>query len=133
MTQQKKLLLDFLKENPDTPFTVEELTQQLESVSEHTPGKSTVYRIIGQLVESGTVKRFVKGNSRHFLYQLAGGEECHHHLHLKCTSCGKLLHMGHSLSNQVLSEILGESDFSVAVESTTLFGCCKDCKLIKEG
>ncbi len=133
MTQQKKLLLDFLKSHPDTPFSVEELTKQLESTSETTPGKSTVYRLIGQLVESGTVKRFVKGNSRQFLYQIAGGEECHHHLHLKCTSCGKLLHMGHSLSNQVLSEILGESDFSVEVESTTLFGCCRDCKLIKEG
>ena len=133
MTQQKKLLLDFLKQNPDTPFSVEQLSQQLENSLPEPPGKSTVYRIIGQLVESGTVKRFVKGNSRQFLYQLAGGEECHHHLHLKCNQCGKLLHMGHSLSDRVLSEILGESDFSVAVESTTLFGCCKDCKLVEEG
>ncbi|MBR3766863.1 MAG: transcriptional repressor [Clostridia bacterium] len=128
-TQQKEMLLDFLKKHPDTPFSVEELSDELASSSPSAPGKSTVYRLIGQLVDNGTVKRFVKGNSRQFLYQIAGGEECRHHLHLKCTECGKLLHMGHELSEKVLSNILGESDFTVKVDSTTLFGCCKDCKL----
>ena len=111
---------------------IDELSQRLSAVYPDAPGKSTIYRLIGQLVEKGTVKRFVRGNSRQFLYQLAGSEECHSHLHLKCTECGKLLHMGHSLSEQLLSDILGESDFSVKVDSTTLFGCCKDCR-IKEG
>ena len=131
-THQKDILLSFLKENKDTPMGIDELSERLSAVSADAPGKSTIYRLIGQLVEKGTVKRFVKGNSRQFLYQLAGSEECHSHLHLKCTECGKLLHMGHTLSEQLLSDILGESDFSVKVDSTTLFGCCKDCR-IKEG
>lgn len=131
-THQKEMLLDFLKNHPDGQFSVEELTEEMEKLFSDAPGKSTVYRLIGQLVDKGTVKRFVKGNSRQFLYQIAGSEECHLHLHLKCTECGKLLHMGHALSEQVLSEILGESNFTVKVDSTTLFGCCKDCKL-KEG
>ena len=128
-THQKEMLLEFLRKNPDTPYSVEELASALEKEYEDAPGKSTVYRLIGQLVDKGTVKRFVKGNSRQFLYQLAGGEECHHHLHLKCTECGKLLHMGHELSEKVLANILGENDFTVEPDSTTLFGCCKDCKL----
>ena len=131
-THQKDILLSFLKENKDTPMGIDELSQRLSAVYPDAPGKSTIYRLIGQLVEKGTVKRFVRGNSRQFLYQLAGSEECHSHLHLKCTECGKLLHMGHTLSEQLLSDILGESDFSVKVDSTTLFGCCKDCR-IKEG
>ncbi len=128
-THQKEMLLDFLKKHPDTPFSIENLAELLEKECIDAPGKSTVYRLMGQLVDKGTVKRFVKGNSRQFLYQLAGSEECHHHLHLKCTECGKLLHMGHTLSEQLINEILGENDFSVAPDSTTLFGCCKDCKL----
>lgn len=127
-THQKEVLLSFLKNNPDKPFSVEELALALEKEFSDPPGKSTVYRLVGQLVESGTVKRFVKGNSRQFLYQISGGEECHHHLHLKCTGCGKLLHMRHELSEQVINEILGGSDFAVEPENTTLFGCCKDCK-----
>lgn len=128
-TQQKEILISFLKKHPDTPFSIEELSASLGRETNCPPGKSTVYRIMGQLVENGTVKRFVKGNSRQFLYQIAGSDECHHHLHLKCTGCGKLLHMGHSLSEQLVREILGENDFSVELDSTTLFGCCSDCKL----
>ncbi len=128
-THQKDILLSFLKENKDTPMGIDELSVRLSETCPDAPGKSTIYRLIGQLVEKGTVKRFVKGNSRQFLYQLAGSEECHSHLHLKCTECGKLLHMGHTLSEKMLSDILGESDFSVEVDSTTLFGCCKDCRI----
>ncbi len=131
-THQKEMVLEFLKRHSDRQFSVDELAAEMEKEFADAPGKSTVYRLIGQLVDKGTVKRFVKGNSRQFLYQIAGSEECHHHLHLKCTSCGKLLHMGHKLSEQVLSEILGESDFTVKPDSTTLFGFCKDCNL-KEG
>lgn len=128
-THQKEILIEFLKNNPDTPFSIEELVEKISNSFPDAPGKSTVYRLIGQLVENGTVKRFVKGNSRQFLYQIAGSEECHHHLHMKCTECGKLLHMGHELSEKVMSHILGESSFSVEPDSTTLFGCCKDCRL----
>lgn len=123
------MLFNFLKSHPEKQYSVEELTAEMERLSDKAPGKSTVYRLIGQLVDKGTVKRFVKGNSRQFLYQISDGEECHHHLHLKCTQCGKLLHMGHELSEQLIKNILGENDFSVAADSTTLFGSCKDCKL----
>ena len=128
-THQKEVLLSFLKKHSDKPFSVEELTDALAAEFSDPPGKSTVYRLIGQLVEDKTVKRFVKGNSRQFLYQIAGGEECHHHLHLKCTGCGKLLHMNHQQSEMLLSNILGENDFCVEPDSTTLFGSCKDCRL----
>lgn len=128
-THQKEILIGFLKSRPEKQFSVEELTAELKKISDSAPGKSTVYRLIGQLVDKGTVKRFVRGNSRQFLYQIAGTEECHHHLHLKCTECGKLLHMGHELSEQLIKNILGESEFAVTPDSTTLFGFCKDCKL----
>ena len=82
-THQKEMLLEFLSKHPDRQFSVEQLSSELESFSDEAPGKSTVYRLIGQLVNKGTVKRFVKGNSRQFMYQIAGGDECQHHLHLK--------------------------------------------------
>lgn len=123
------MLLDFLKSHSDRPYSIEELTEEMENIFPDAPGKSTVYRLMGQLVDNGTVKRFVKGNSRQFLYQASLGEECHSHLHLKCTECGRLLHMKHELSEQLISEILGSSEFSVTADSTTLFGFCKDCKI----
>ena len=128
-TEQKKALLDFLTRHCDTPFTIEELVRAMEEElgPEAVPGKSTVYRLMTRLVDEGTVKRFVKGNSRHFLYQIVAGEHCRHHFHLKCTRCGKLIHMDDKASEKILQEVLLGSDFTVSQEQTTLFGCCKEC------
>lgn len=129
-TQQKTILTEFLTKHADRPFMIEELADELaKEYPEKPPGKSTLYRLINKLVEEGTVKRFVKGNSRHFLYQLAGGEDCHHHLHMKCTECGKLLHMNHEQSEAVMTAIFGGSSFEVDREQTTIFGKCADCNI----
>ena len=55
-THQKEMLLEFLSKHPERQFSVEQLSAELESFSEDAPGKSTVYRLIGQLVDKGTVK-----------------------------------------------------------------------------
>ena len=65
-TVGRRQLLDFLKTHT-TPCTIEEIADALPV------GKSTLYRLMGQLVEDGTVRRFVKGNSRRFTYQILGG------------------------------------------------------------
>lgn len=126
-THQKEMVINFLSAHPDTQFTAEEIAENLRRNYPDAPGKSTVYRLISKLADDGTLKRTVKENSRRFLFQ-ATNEACHGHLHLKCTECGKVLHMGHSLSEQLINDILGENDFSVQTDSTTLFGCCKECK-----
>ncbi len=130
-THQREAVMNFLSEHGDVQYSIDELAQALaEEYGEDAPGKSTVYRLINRLFEDGTVRRFEKNNSRQFVYQIAGGEECHHHLHMKCLSCGRLLHMEHELSEELIELIYGDSDFAVDQEQTTLFGCCKECKRI---
>ena len=126
-TQQKEVLLGFLYAHRDTPMSVEEISDRLRDACDNAPGKSTVYRLMGRLYEEGCVKRFEKGNSRTFLYQISGGEACRHHLHLRCLACGRLLHMDHAQSERLLREIYGSSSFLVDQEETTLFGRCADC------
>lgn len=128
-THQREVLLAYLAQSGDMQYSMDELVQGLSSIyGENAPGKSTVYRLINKLVEDGTVKRFEKNNSKQFVYQIAGGEECHHHLHMKCLQCGRLLHMEHELSKELIELIYGDSDFAVDQEQTTLFGRCKECK-----
>ena len=127
-TQQKRSLVDFLTRYSGRAFTADEIVSALEKNSPDTPGRSTVYRLINRLCEDGTVKRFVPDGSKRFRYQIAGGEECHHHLHLKCTECGRLIHMPDAQTDDVLKVVFGDCDFSVDREQTTLFGCCGDCR-----
>ena len=127
-TEQKKLLLSFLREHCDLAYTVEELLLEMkEAYGAEAPGKSTVYRLMTRLVEEGTVKRFVRGHSRQFAYQIVVGEHCHSHLHLKCMGCGKLIHLDEGLSDELLDKVRASSDFAVDEEETVLFGACAAC------
>ncbi len=128
-TVQREELLRFLTEHSTEAFTVSEITERMRADCTVTkaPGESTVYRLIKELVESGKVKRIVRGNSRQFVYQLTAGEDCAHHLHLKCTVCGKLCHMNDEESKQIMSKILDNDSFAVD-SSTVLLGKCDKCR-----
>ena len=125
-TAQKKLLLDFLREHSRQAFTIEELAAAREG-REHAPGKSTLYRLMPLLVQEGRVKRFVRGTSRQFLYQMMG-ESCRTHLHLKCSICGQMVHMGHEESLELVRMIDKKYHFSVSEGDTVLFGLCENCR-----
>ena len=127
-TEQKKILLDFLREHHEAAFSVEEMVVELRKIDgEKVPATSTVYRLITRLVEEGTVRRFVKGHSRQFLYQIVDREHCRSHLHLRCMDCGRLIHLNEKLSDEVLDVIRATSNFSVNEEETVLLGACSDC------
>lgn len=129
-TKQRRILLDYLNQHPDQGFSVEELYEGLcaAHTDEPVPGKSTLYRLIARLVSDGLVKRFTGEHGRQFAYQLVACDACDSHLHLKCTACGNLYHMDHAVSEQIMSEVLQRSEFSLDEKETVLFGICKGCK-----
>ncbi|MBE7023397.1 MAG: Fur family transcriptional regulator [Ruminococcaceae bacterium] len=129
-TAQKKVLTDFLTENCEKTFSVEELYTEMEKIYEKKtlPGKSTVYRLIQQMTEEGIVKRTAKENSRKFVYQIAGGEHCAFHLHMKCMDCGKILHMNDDDSLRLMAQVFEKNRFSVDEKYTVLVGRCCECK-----
>lgn len=127
-TMQKRALIDFMTEHSETAFSAEELSEKMKNESlEIIPGKSTVYRLLQKLVEEGMVKRMVSGNSRKFVYQIVSGKHCDSHLHLKCTSCGKLLHMDDGESNKLLMQVLEKNRFTIDERQTVLLGRCIGC------
>ncbi len=129
-TRQKEILLSYLSETSESPQSVDDIVRALQAKGESL-GKSTVYRLVKKLCDEGELKCFAE--DKRFLYQLVNGEACHHHLHLKCTTCGRLLHMDHEQSERLIENIYGENGFAVSEEDTTLFGCCGDCAKKKRG
>lgn len=127
-TEQKKILINFLSAHSGESFTIDEIASKITNEYQSAPGLSTIYRLMPKLIHEGLVKRFGQDGSRKFLYQIVAGEHCAEHLHMKCTNCGKLLHMNDRVSNALLDEILFESSFSVDREKTVLFGKCNTCK-----
>lgn len=128
-TEQKRVLLAYMKAHSEESFTIEELCERLKQEMALTaaPGKSTVYRIMPKLVEEGLVKRFVKGNGRKFLYQMVCGEHCDRHLHMKCSVCGKLYHMEDTESEALFWQVMRKHHFQLDEGRTVLFGQCEGC------
>ena len=128
ITEQKTQLMEFLREHREESFSVDALVEGMhQTYGERVPATSTVYRLITKLVEEGSVKRFVRGHSRQFLYQIVDSEHCRSHLHLRCMECGKLIHLNEKVSDELLDAIRATSDFSVNEAETVIVGACRAC------
>ncbi len=129
ITAQKEELKGFLSRHKSEGLTAKQIADMMKADPAVTkaPGESTVYRLIKELVEAGEIKRTVKGNSRSFLYQLTEGESCHHHLHMKCISCGRLIHMNNDESRELVEKIFKEENFELD-QGAVLPGKCAGCK-----
>lgn len=123
-TGKKKQITDFLSENSHEAFTLEEIS---ERVAPDGKGRSTVYRIVSELVEAALVKRISDGRTRHCSYQYIGGGECKSHLHLKCRDCGKLIHLDKSTSENLTAALRQSGGFTLEY-GCMLFGKCDRCE-----
>ena len=95
-TESHKKILEFLKENKEKSFSAEEIFNYL---SESGARKSTVFRQLAKLSQSFEIKRITSQSSRSVRYQYLDRRSCAAHLHLKCSSCGKLIHLDKDFTN----------------------------------
>ena len=123
-TGKKKQITDLLSENANAAFTLEQIS---EIVAPDGRGKSTVYRIVSELVEAAVVKRISDGKTRHCSYQYIGNGECKSHLHLKCRDCGKLIHLDRSTSENLTAALRENGGFTLEY-GCMLFGRCEGCE-----
>ena len=125
-TQQKKELMDFLKKHPERAYTIDDIAAGMKSDPEFSnpPGQSTIYRLMPGLAQENLVKCFSAGRGTKATYQIMGGESCHFHIHLKCTGCGKLLHMSDEASKAISGNLLHDSGVMLDMGRTILFGLC---------
>lgn len=133
-TCQRQELIDFLAKNHEQQYTIEQLSDELNSSVnlEKKVGKSTVYRLINKMLEDGIVRRTVKGTSRQFMYQYADVESCKSHLHMKCRHCGKILHMDDAASQNLMKLLHDNSSFDLDLKDTLLLGKCEKCSISDE-
>jgi Fur family ferric uptake transcriptional regulator len=130
-TGKRGQILAFLAANTDSAFTLEEICK---SILPDGKGKSTVYRLVSELVKEGRVRRLSDGRTRHCSYQFTGDDECREHFHLLCRDCGRMLHLDSAISHSVLDSILmaGFSPEPGAVIRGRCSGCTRN-KSSEEG
>lgn len=123
-TEQKKLMLAYLSRHADEAFSAGELAATL---GECGVGKSTVYRLIAQLCDEGVLRRFSREGGR-VAYQYLGSDTCSAHLHLRCTSCGRVIHLDGAAAAPLGVLLENEYGFRLNEGRTVLLGLCADCR-----
>lgn len=127
-TKQGSQILELLKSEAGRHFTADEIIKTL-SENGKSVGKATVYRHMDKLIRAGLVRKYLAdgGGSACFAY-VENSDKCHMHYHLKCSSCGKLLHVDCEYLDKVASHILGHHGFVISPEKTVLYGICEACR-----
>ena len=123
-TKQMTILVNFFKKNSDKQFTILEISN---IICNSDLGKSTVYRLVSKLLGKGEIKRYVKDGSKQFVYQYNTLNTCKSHLHLKCTDCGKVIHLENDISSAFENRVLKSNDFIISEELSMLYGKCNNC------
>lgn len=85
---------------------------------------ATLYRTLARLVEAGLVHRIdmAKGQAR---YEPMFGR--HHHDHLICLTCGKIIEFENRRIEQIQAEVCRKKKFKLVEHTHQLRGHCADC------
>ena len=126
-TKQKEKLISFLISNKNKHTNVQEISAYLSA--EGTPvGTATIYRQLDKLVESGTVRKYNLDGKTGACYQyIDGASQCREHFHLKCLSCGKLIHLDCEHLSGIREHIAEHHGFIIDSSHTVFYGTCSEC------
>ncbi len=125
-TEAREKILDFLKETKGAEFSAEEI---LRGMGDTKTAKSTLFRQLSMLNGEGKIKRIASSTGRAVKYQYLS-DDCCEHLHLKCSSCGKLIHLEKELSHTLEKELFSKMSFTLD-KNALLSGLCLDCNAKK--
>jgi len=126
-THQRDLIASRLAELSDSgeDFSVERLWRDLQQGDPHM-GRATVFRSVEMLVRAGLLNRIEFADGSH-TYRACGDQ--HHHHHLTCKICHRVVDVDVCLPEEQLIEIGQENDFEIEGHSLMFYGICADCRV----
>lgn len=126
MTPQRKEILQIFVEHPEH-LSAEDVYGFLRE-KESEIGLATVYRALDLLSELGILVQvdFGDGCAR---YELNTADpNVHHHHHLICVKCKKVIEFEEDLLDELEATISAKSGFQILNHEVKFLGYCKDCQ-----
>ena len=128
MTPQRKEILRIFVEHSDYHHMSAEDVYGILQKRESEIGLATVYRALDLLSELGILVKveFGDGCAR---YELNTADpKIHHHHHLICLKCKKVIEFADDLLDDLEADIAEKSGFQILNHEVKFFGYCKDCQ-----
>ena len=125
--QRKEILKIFVENSAGQHMSAEDVYEILQREGSET-GLATVYRALDLLSELGILVKveFGDGCAR---YELNTADpNVHHHHHLICLKCKKVIEFEEDLLDELEANIAKKSGFQILNHEVKFFGYCKDCR-----
>lgn len=126
-TKARQVILQYLESRRESTVSaadiIEYLTCQGINVS-HT----TVYRFLNKLSAERKVLKFVEDETQVSVYQFIGAaKSCDEHIHIKCTVCGRLIHLDCGFMRDIKEHLYSQHGFELQCDGSILYGICREC------
>lgn len=123
-TKQKSSILKILADNMNQELTISQI-KEIADESAMKIGLTTIYRSLEELEKMNQIRKTIRPNGE-AEFQLVR-EECSHHFHMKCSSCGKLIHLDCGEVDSFMNHISKKHAFHIDSICTTIMGLCDEC------
>ncbi len=124
-TNQKKLIVDFLKDKQDKHITIKDLEKYLNNNGKKV-GLTTIYRCLENLLKEGVVNKYKLDNVSGACFQYVA-KKCNHP-HFVCDSCLEVFHMELFDILEFENKISAKYGFLIDPYKTMYYGKCNKCK-----
>ena len=112
----------------DHGFTAAELSSFLKENGVDV-NKTTVYRNLDKMTESGKLTKHKSMVSDAFVYQTSEEDgHCEEHIHFLCNKCGSVIHLSDKKTEQYLKSISKELGLQINLNQSSLNGLCQKCR-----
>lgn len=126
-TEGRKKIMDILRQSGGVPLSVPQIEGKLQEGGSPL-NKTTIYRYLDKLEDSGDVVKYAGDEGRKALFQLVDRKHrCDQHLHLKCVECGALLHLDGPPMSTLAEQVYTEHGFMIQCRNSVIYGLCQEC------
>ena len=123
-TEQRAIILQILL-NIDDHLNAEEVLDIVKvKYPDQKIGIATIYRTLNFLEEVNLISSISFGKDG----KKYEGNNSHHHDHIICTSCGKIVEFLDESIERKQEEIALENGFKITDHTMQIFGICSDCQ-----
>ena len=127
-TTTRKKIHDYLEQNSDRTVTVADIDTYLKELNSEV-NLTTIYRYLDKLAKEGIVIKYVAEKGSQATYQyVEKGHHCEEHLHLKCVSCGCIIHLECGFMDEIAEHILKDHGFELQCKNSMIYGLCRECR-----
>ncbi len=127
-TKAREEIINYLKSHAEQRFTVKDI---FEVVSKRSVGisRTTIYRNLDRLCETGELLRFKEPNQDSWYYQYScGHDHCDEHMHAQCSVCGRIFHLEKPFAEAFGEELRSEYGLDIDTSQTIIVGKCGKCR-----